>query len=172
MLTMTRRAANNWREPTRSLPLHWGTYSGRYLGGLLLIVAGGVDLQGSNSNFGWVLAFGTAAHAVGWWIMPAAGWRRIWVVLPGIACIWLLLTGPAAVFLLLLPYSGWLLVRHRPLISWLTLLPVAAASIIVAQAIHEYSGMLVALGAMFAVLVASAWCARWIASRSHVLRAT
>jgi hypothetical protein len=133
----------------------------------MFIVSGGITLQGSNSNFGWLLAYGTAAHALGWWIMPAAGWRRIWVVLPGVACIWLLLTGPASVFLLLLPYAGWLLVRHRPLLSWLTLLPVTAASIIVAQLFHEYTGMLQALSIMFPVLVGSAWLARWIASRTQ-----
>jgi hypothetical protein len=155
-----------WREPTRALPLRWGRYADRYLAGLLLIVAGGVDLQGSNANFGWLLAFGTAAHAAGWWIMPAAGWRRIWVVLPGTACIWLLLTGPQSVFLLVMPFAGWLLVRHRPPLAYLTVLPVLIASIVVAQFVHEYSGMLIALGIMFAVLVASAWGARWIASRS------
>jgi hypothetical protein len=158
-----------WREPTRSLPLHWGMYIDRYLVGLTLIVCGGVSLQGSNSNFGWLLAFGTAAHALGWWIMPAAGWRRIWAVLPGIASIWLLLTGPETVFVLLLPYAAWLLVRHRPLVSWLTLLPVGAASIVVAQIFHEYQGMLAALAIMFVVMVASAWLARF-AARSRDLR--
>jgi hypothetical protein len=171
MLTMTGTARPRWAEPTRSLSLHWGSYIGRYLAGLMLIVTGGVALQGSNSNFGWLITFGLTAHAAGWWILPAAGWRRICATLPGIAGIVLIAAGPDAIIFLALPYVGWLLVRHRPLISWLTLLPVAAAGILIAQILHEYSGMLVAIGIMITVIVGSAWLAR-LAARSTPTRSS
>ena len=66
-------ATPRWREPTFSLPLRWGTYRGRYLAGLLLIVGGAIQLQGSNTRTLPLLLIGTTAHAVGWSIIPQSG---------------------------------------------------------------------------------------------------
>ena len=157
-----------WREPTSSLPLRWGTYRGRYLAGLLLIVGGAIQLQGLNTWSLPLLLIGTTAHAVGWSIMPAQGWRRMLAILPATAQIWLLLTGPASVWMFILPYLCWLLVRHRPLASYVTVLFPLANGFIVPQFFMEYSGMPQALVISMAVFVASAWLARVIAASALI----
>jgi len=156
-------AKSGWREPTSLLPLRWGTYRGRYLAGLLLIVGGAVQLQGSNTWTLPLLLIGATTHAVGWGIMPAKGWRRIVAVVPSSAIIWLLLTGPLSLWMLSIIYIGWLIVRHRPLRSFVTVLFPVASGVIVAQYFHEYSEMPEALAISMAVFVASAWLARVIA---------
>lgn len=153
-----------WVEPTRALPLRWGHYSDRYAFGLILIVAGGIQLQGSNT---WTLPFlliGTIAHATGWAIMPASGWRRLVAVVPASAQLWILLTGPLSVWTFTVPYLCWLLVRHRPPRSYVTVLFPLAAGFVLPQFFTEYSGMAPALGIALAVVVASAWLARMLAA--------
>ena len=154
-------------EPTRALPLRWGTYTDRYLGGLALIVAGAIGLQGGNPYFGLPMALGTLAHAVGWWILPSAGWRRIWAVVPSLAAIWILLAGPAMVGLLAIPFTAWLLVRHRPPVTLLLGLVVLSVGVALRSVFAEYVGMLPALAIMGVVLVACAWLAR-LASASRL----
>ena len=157
-------APDRWREPTSLLPLHWGRYRDRYLLGLVLIVSGGVHLQGSNTYTLPFLLVATTATAVGWSILPSRGWRRLVVVLPATFQIWLLLPGPFWVFTLVVPYLAWMLVRHRPLRSYVTVLLPLANSFIVPVFFTEYSGMLAALGISMAVFVAAAWLARLIAA--------
>lgn len=155
---------SSWREPTASLPLRWGAYRTRLLGGMLLIVAGGLAIAGGSAatafaNF--LLAAGTAAHVLGWAVLPAAGWRRVWAMAPSTLAMWFLLTGPGWLAILVLPYLGWLLVRHRPLASYPTVTFVLAAAVIAARLFgEEYRGMLPALAIVGAVIVVSAWAAR------------
>ncbi len=152
-----------WREPTRALRLRWGTYGERYVAGIVLIVGGGVQLQGSNT---WTLEFllvGTIATAVGWSILPARGWRRIVAVVPAAGQLWLLLTGPLSVWTLVVPYLCWLLVRHRPARSYLTAVIPLANGLVLPHFFVEYSGMPAALAISMAVFVVSAWLARLIA---------
>ena len=156
-------AATLWREPTSMLSLRWGTYRGRYLAGLLLIVGGAVQLQGSNTWTLPLLLIGTTAHVVGWSIMPARGWRRMLVIVPATVQIWLLLSGPASVWMFVIPYLGWMLVRHRPARSYLTVLLPLANGFIIPQFSMEYSGMPVALAVSMTVFVGAAWLARLIA---------
>ena len=159
-----------WTEPTRALPLRWGSYTDRYLAGLLLIVSGGLQLQGSNT---WTLALlliGTVAHATGWAIMPALGGRRLLAVVPATAQLWILLAGPLAVWTLVVPYLCWLLVRHRPARSYITVLLPLANGVVLPRFFTEYSGMPAALAISMAVVVASAWLARFIASRPQRTR--
>ncbi len=153
-------------EPTRALPLRWGSYTERYLAGLALIVSGAIALQGSSATVGYPLAIGSLAHALGWWIMPTAGWRRIWVVLPSLLVTWVLLIGPAGVGLLAASFAAWLLVRQRPLLSYLFALPVLGAGILIRSVVWEFSDMIPALAVMGVVIAACAWGARGI----HVLR--
>jgi hypothetical protein len=160
----------NWVEPTRALALTWGRYTDRYLAGLLLIVGGAVQLQGANT---WVLpliVIGAAAHAIGWSIMPARGWRRIVAVVPSIASVFVLLTGPQGVTALTAVLACWLLVRHRPALSYVTLILPLASGVIIGTSMRDYSGMLLALPISAVVLVASAWLARLIASSALVRR--
>ena len=145
------------------LSLRWGTYRGRYLAGLLLIVGGAVQLQGSNTWTLPLLLIGTTAHIVGWSIMPARGWRRMLVIVPATVQIWLLLTGPASVWMFVIPYLCWMLVRHRPARSYLTVLLPLANGFVIPQFTMEYSGMPVALAVSMTVFVGAAWLARLIA---------
>ena len=151
-------------EPTRALPLRWGDYRLRYLSGLALIISGAIAIQGASAYVGYPLAIGTLAHVVGWWIMPAAGWRRIWVVLPSLLSVIILLMGPAAVGLLSVPLVGWLLVRHRPPATMLLAVPVLVIGLLLREVWAEYDRMLPALAVMAALVVASAWCARLAAA--------
>ena len=146
-------------EPTRLLVLRWGTYRGRYLAGLGLIIAGLLCVQGGSAYFGLPLGAGALAHAGGWWIMPAAGWRRIWSVGPSLIVTFVLLIGPAGVGLLAVSFACWLLVRHRPLRSYALALPVLGVGIVLREFLYEYSGMLPALGIMAVVVVGCAWLA-------------
>ena len=157
-----------WREPTSLLPLNWGTYRERYLAGLTLIVGGGIHLLAANV---WTLNFlliGTVAHATGWAIMPARGWRRITAIVPSIATVWIVLTGPQALWALTISFAMWLLVRHRPLRSYLTVLFPLVTGIALAQYFRELSGMPVALAIGMSVVVASAWIARVIAASARI----
>lgn len=151
-------------EPSRAVALRWGSYRGRYLAGLGLIVCGLICLQGANANFGLPLALGAAAHVTGWWLMPAAGWRRIWAVLPSLVGALILLIGPAGAGILAAPFASWLLVRHRPAVTFLLVPVVFALGLAVRAYLTEYSAMLLALAIMAAVLVAFAWGARLIAA--------
>lgn len=152
-----------WREPTALLRLRWGGYRSRLAGGLLLIVAGGVAIAGGSATtpFATALLFlGSIAHVAGWAVLPAAGWRRVWALIPSTFAMWFLLTGPGWLAILVLPYTGWLLARHRPLASYPTVTFVLAGAVIVARLFPSYASMLPALGIMAAVLALSAIAAR------------
>ncbi|MDH6179975.1 small-conductance mechanosensitive channel [Microbacteriaceae bacterium SG_E_30_P1] len=153
-----------WVEPTRSLPLHWGRYTDRYLMGLVLIIAGGIGLQASNTWANYFLLQGALVYAIGWSILPSRGWRRAVIVAPATGQLWLLLTGPYSVMTLVVPYLAWLLVRHRPLRSYVTVILPIANGFIVPMLFVGYGGMLGALGVSLAVLAISAWLARLLAS--------
>jgi hypothetical protein len=156
-------ATHRWREPTSTLRLNWGSYRERYVFGLVLIVGGAIQLQGSNTYTLPLLLIGTAAHITGWSIMPARGWRRLVVVVPATTQIWLLLTGPQSMWTLTIPYLCWLLVRHRPAAAYLTVLFPIANGFIIPQFFSEYSGMPAALVISMAVFIGSTWLARLIA---------
>ncbi len=159
-----RAAELRWQEPTASLPLRWGTYRGRYLAGLLLIVGGLLHLQSSTTHLLWPLVVGTTAHTIGWWILPAAGWRRLAVPLACGVQVWLLLTGPQSMWTLVIPYCAWLLVRHRPAISYLTAIAVAANGVLAAVLFREYAQMPLALTMSAVVISGAAWTARFLAA--------
>ncbi len=164
--TGTTVARRPWREPSASLPLHWGSYRERYAIGLILIVGGAIQLQGSNTYTLLLLLIGTAAHITGWSIMPARGWRRLAVIVPATAQIWLSLTGPQSMWTLAIPYACWLLVRHRPALAYLTVLLPVANGVIMVRVFSDYSGMPLALAISMSVFVGAAWLARLIARRT------
>ena len=155
--------ADTWREPTAVLPLRWGSHVPRSLAGLSLIVGGAIGLQAAAPHILYFLLAGTVAHSAGWAIMPAKGWRRLVVAVPCIAGIWVLLTSPQSVWALVIPFIAWLLVRHRPARSYVTVVFVVAAGVLLPQFFSEYRDMVPALAVMTVVLVGSAWLARLIA---------
>lgn len=159
-------AIRRWREPTSDLHLTWGSYRERYLFGLVLIVGGGIQVQGSNTYALPLLFIGTVACATGWSIMPARGWRRLVVVLPATLQVLLVLTGPQSMWTLAITYLCWLLVRHRPPAAYLTVLLPVANGFIISRFFREYSGMPLAIAISLAVFIGSAWLARLIAASS------
>lgn len=153
---------STWTEPTRALPLRWGSYTERYLAGLALVVSGAVGVQGATASVSIAIGLGVLAQVIGWWILPSAGWRRIWVVAPSVVGVVILLGGPLGLGLLAVPFAGWLFVRHRPLPTFLLAFVVLAAGILLKD--RDRSDMLVALAIMACVIVACAWIARLAAS--------
>lgn len=143
--------------------MKWGRYNDRYFVGLVLIIAGALHLQGANNYTLIILLIGTTSTAVGWSILPSRGWRRMIVVLPTITQIWLMLTGPMSMWTLTIPVLCWLIVRHRPLVSYLALALPIANGIILPRFYQEYSSMPEALAISAVVVVAAAWLARAIA---------
>ncbi len=153
-----------WREPTSLLPLHWGTYVERYVAAIILIVGGAIEVQGSNTWTPALVYIGIGAHVTGWAIIPARGWRRLVVIPPATLQICLLLIGPLAVWMLVIPFLCWLIVRHRPWRSYVTVLLPLASGVILPNFFVEYSGMLPALVISMSVFVGAAWLARALAT--------
>ena len=169
-------AATGWREPTTRIPLRWGGWAGRSWGGLWLIVGGGVAIAGSsaaNPPFTLFLAAaGTAAHVLGWCILPAKGWRRIVVAVPSTAAMVALLSGPGYLTGVTVSLLAWFLVRQRPLRVWPMAAFAVATGVVLARIFPDYDGMLVASAVAFFVAVGAAWAARAVHAASTRPRRT
>ncbi len=85
------------------------------------------------------------------------------VVIPAISQIWIMLTGPLSMWTLVIPLLCWLIVRHRPLISYVVLALPIANGIVLTRFFQEYSSIPEALAISFVVVVLAAWLARLIA---------
>lgn len=156
-------ADGTWREPTSLLPLRWGAYRTRLAGGLLLIVAGNLAFAGGGGSSAFanaLLVLGPIAHITGWLVLPAAGWRRVVAMAVANFAMIFLLSGPGWLGATTLGYLGWLLVRHRPLASYATVLFVPVAAHFAGQFFPTYRGMLGALALVGGTIVASAFAAR------------
>lgn len=151
-------------------PLRWGGARARTIGGGILIVSGAVAIAGWDDFVPLLMLAGLVAHVTGWSVMPGDGWRRVVATLISTPAALALLTGPRFIWVLVLPYLGWLLVRHRPLRSYPTLIFVLAGAVIVAKLFPDYGGMLPALAIEFTVIVASAWAARAVATTRDTQR--
>jgi hypothetical protein len=154
-------------EELTPVRLRWGGFRTRYASGLTLIVVGVAATNLTSTYSLWFLAIGPAVQAIGWLLMPGALWRRIAVLLPCLLAGLALLAGSdfAGAFAVLL--AGWLLVRHRPALSYLALLAPIVASFVFRELVREYSENWVFLTGGTAITVAAAWLAAWIA---HVIR--
>jgi hypothetical protein len=155
-------------EPTRRLTLRWGTYQGRYLAGLMYISAGTVILLSSNTYSIGFLLLGTVAHVVGWFILPATGPRRLIAFGPSLVATFLLLTGPQILFVMAAVLLGWLLVRERPLRSYLVLIFPIFSGVIMAYSFHDNRYEPIAFAIECVVVAASAWLARFLATTRKV----
>jgi hypothetical protein len=158
---------STWTEPAVVLPRWWGNYHARYSAGLALIVLG-IGVTNLSSTYSlWFLLAGPVLHVTGWLLLPGALWRRLLVLLPCLLGGLALLAGAqfAGAFALLL--AGWLLVRNRPAISYLTLaLPILAA-IVFRFTLNDYSQNWIMLAAGTAAVVGAAWLARFLAIMRH-----
>ena len=151
-----------------TLPIAVPTGSGRgfrarYVIGLALIIVG-IALSNLMSTF--TLAFlgiGPLVQLIGWLVMPGALWRRLLVLLPCLLAGLVLRAGPdfAGAFVVLL--AGWLLVRHRPLRSYLTLSLPFLASFAFKASLDSYSTTWVMLLFGTLVTIGGAWAAWWLA---------
>jgi hypothetical protein len=163
-----------WREPTRDIPLRWGTYRERYLAGLGFIMGGLIVLAGSNTYTVTFLLVGTVTHVAGWFILPARAARRVWVAWPSLVCVWLLLTGPQILFAMALPLLGWLVVRQRPVRSFVVLIVPVAVGIWLAGVVNGPAWVAAGIDGSHAepyafaiesaAVIASAWAARALAT--------
>jgi hypothetical protein len=123
-----------WSEPTRAVPLRWGTYELRYASGLFLVVLAfinpfvltPIDYRVSE------LVIPLLVGAAGFVALPSTIGRRIGGF--AIAAPSLLVAsggvGVVGALLLVLPLLAWLLVRKRSGLSYLTLIPFAVGFIL------------------------------------------
>lgn len=166
-------SAPRWREPTSLLPLRWGTWAGRSWGGLWLIVGGGVAIAGSSAATTFTLllaAMGTAAHVIGWCVLPSRGWRRIVAIVPSTFAMLALLPGPGYLTVLVVPLLAWLIVRSRPLRVFPMAAFVVATGIVLARIFPEYDGMLTASAVALFVVLGAGWAARAVHAASSRAR--
>jgi hypothetical protein len=152
-----------WREPASASAIRWGTYRGRYVAALALILGGGILVQTGSVYLPQVMLAGMGAHLVGWWILPGRGWRRVIVSLPSLTTVMLILNGAAAMVFLVIPLSGWLWLRHRPLPAFAVLVFPAAAGYLLTLNFAQYGSGALVLLICGAVVIGSAWLARSIA---------
>ncbi len=151
---------NGWREPTLLLPLRFGSYRTRYPVALGLLFTGGIALQFTSAYTLVLLAFGLCASVAGWIVLPAPGWRRVVAVGPALLGVASLLNGAQFGALLALTLAAWLLVRMRPLRSFIVLVLPTLASFVLGALFPQYGWGALVGAVMGVVLVASAWLAR------------
>jgi hypothetical protein len=151
------------QEPTTTLPLRWGTYRGRYAAGLACILVGGLLLVLTNTYFLVALLLGSALHLAGWFLLPAAGWRRILAGGPSVVAMCALLAGPTMMPMFVLSLLCWLVVRHRPAVSLLAALLPLGSGLLLGELLNGYPDQGLALTVSVLVLVASAWAGRALA---------
>jgi hypothetical protein len=159
-----RPGSGAWSEPTRAIPLRWGTYPLRYIAALVLVLGGAILVQPTSVYSGYLFEIGVPAQLLGWIIIPSGGARRAWFALPATLCSCLLLIGSAGTFALVVPLVSWLAIRHRPAFSYLVLvLPIVSAIVLVSLFPQYGDGVIVGV-VSFVVLVGSSWLARAIAA--------
>ncbi len=122
-------ASPRFVEPTRALPLRWGSYRARLLAGGASIVVGVSSVLFTSSYSLPFLAVGALLQTAGWIILPARGWRRLVAIGPCLLVSSVMLAGADFAVLSTLFLAGWLLVRQRPPLAWLSLVVPLAAGI-------------------------------------------
>jgi hypothetical protein len=164
-----------WREPAALLPLRWGRYRARVGAGLTMIAIGVASVLATTAYSMQFLALGCLLQAVGWIVLPSAGWRRITVLVPAIASSCLLLGGGGFIGSFGVILAGWLLVRHRPLPAYAAVVPpvllgVGLSGVLFDDVAIDYQYAWIALVIASAVTVGCAWAARAIAVRLQAAR--
>lgn len=153
-----------WIAPA-ARPTAWGNPRARYLTGLGLIMLGVAATSFTSTYSLFFLLIGPSLHLLGWLLLPGALWRRLVVLLPCLLAGLTLLGGTdfAGAFAVVL--AGWLLVRHRPLLSYLVLLLPIGGSFLIKAFLHGYAQNWVGDLIGTVTVIASAWLAWWLARR-------
>jgi len=126
----------------------------------------GVGATSLSSTYSlWFLAIGPIVQGIGWMLLPGALWRRLLVLLPCLLAGVILLGGVDFVGAFTVLLGGWLLVRRRPLATYVTLLLPIAASVGVKTELSQYDQNLLALAACTAATVSGAWLSAWLQNR-------
>jgi len=149
-----------------------GGYRARYLAGLIAVVLGVAATNLTSTYSLWFLLIGPAVQLVGWLVLPGVLWRRLIVIVPCLVAGLVLVGGPdfAGAFVVLL--AGWLLVRHRPPVSYVVVVPLVATVFLLKMTLSEYSQNWLGLLIGAAVTVGCAWFAAWLPVRLAVRRAS
>jgi hypothetical protein len=148
-------------EPTP--PVRWGDPRWRYGVGLVTIVLGATATNLTSTYSLWFLYLGPLVQLLGWLVLPGALWRRILVTLPCLLAALVLLAGPDFIGAFAVLLGGWLFARHRPMVSYLALLPVILLSFVVKAALNEYSENWIGLVGGAVTCVLCAWLGRELA---------
>ncbi|MDN4616144.1 hypothetical protein P5G50_16980 [Leifsonia sp. F6_8S_P_1B] len=154
-----------WIEPSSRLPLRWGRYRARLVGGLVLILLGSGFILVTTAYSLPFLLIGSILQPAGWAVMPSTIGRRVAVVLPVLGFTWLMLGGSGFAWCYAVPLAAWLLVRLRPLPSYAVLALPIAASLLLVRVVTTYQQGWITVVVGVTVDVAAAWTARFIALR-------
>lgn len=163
-------ASPAWLEPTSLLPLRWGRYRARVAAGLAMIAFGVASVLVTTAYSLQFLALGCLLQVAGWTVLPCAGWRRITVIVPAVACSCLLLGGGGFLGAFGVILAAWLLVRHRPLPAYILVVPpvllgVGLSGVLFDDVVIDYQYEWIVLVIAAAVTIGCAWLARGIAVR-------
>lgn len=154
------KAPGGWSEPTRSLRLHWGSYRGRWIAGLAMIVVGTACVLATTAYSLPFLLVGSIMQPAGWAVLPSTIGRRVAVVVPVLGFTWLMLGGSAFAWCYAIVLAAWLLVRLRPLPTFAVLLLPIASSLLLPLFVTTYAQGWITILVSTAVVVGSAWLAR------------
>lgn len=147
-------------ESTRRYQLRWGTYSGRYVAAIALLISSAVAIPSGNTYAYFQIIVGIVVFVAGWLVLPGRILRRIGMIFPALLGVLALLAGPYWLPLLALPFFAWLYVRERTPLAYLTVLPLLAATLALAGTFTQFDVMLPAYGASALVFIGCAWLAR------------
>jgi len=143
--------------------VRWGGFRWRYLVGLTLIVAGAALTNLISTYTLWFLYLGPAVQLIGWLVLPGALWRRVFVLLPCLVAALVLVAGPDFVGAYAVLLAGWLFARHRPVLSYVTVLPVIVLSFVLKAVLNDYDQNWIGLLCGALATVAGAWAGAGLA---------
>ncbi len=146
-------------EPTRLIPLRWGSYRVRLVTGVVAIVVGVASVLFTSTYTLPFLAVGITLQCAGWIVLPATGWRRLVVVMPCVLVSCMMLAGADFAIFTSLFLFAWLLVRQRPALSWLTLILPLGVGFICSQSFDSYEQNWAVFALSGSSAIAGAWCA-------------
>ncbi|MDR6971425.1 hypothetical protein [Leifsonia shinshuensis] len=159
-------AATSWTEPASRLPLRWGSYRARLVTGLAMLVVGTACVLATTAYSLPLLLVGSLMQPAGWAVLPSTIGRRVAVALPVLGFTWLMLGGAGFAWCYAVPLAAWLLVRLRPLVSFVVLLLPIGWSIVLPSFVRYYGQGWITILSCSVIIVAAAWLARWIAIRA------